>query len=289
MLWQQTSDTPPSARMASLVPSLQPNQRRVVEAIMADRAAAAEGTAQELAEHVGVGRTTVIRAAQSLGYDGFPQLRVALVHEMALDQPVDIASGSEASSMLGQLRTRITNYSSTLTTASSALTEELLHECIRALDEAGRVLVVAHGLSSPLGLDLVQRLNSAGRSAEMQLDPVTEQITARQLGSGSVCFCYSGSGANKATLDTMHAAKRGGAQVIAMTSFAGSAVTETADVALVVPPTTDSFQDELMRTSRATLMLITEQLVDLLTTYRGERGREALLTSLSMIGDSLRE
>src|SRR5699024_11414453 len=85
VLWQQTSDTPPSARMASLVPSLQPNQRRVVEAIMADRAAAAEGTAQELAEHVGVGRTTVISAAQSLCYDGLPQLLVAIVQVMALD------------------------------------------------------------------------------------------------------------------------------------------------------------------------------------------------------------
>ncbi|WP_343955986.1 MurR/RpiR family transcriptional regulator [Yaniella flava] len=289
MSWQQTSDTPPSARMASLAPSLQPNQRRVIEAIMADRAATVEYTAQVLAEQVGVGRTTVIRTAQSLGYDGFPQLRVALVQELALEQNASPPADHATSSKLGELRAGVTNFGVGLAGATSALTEEALRECIRLFDEADRVLVIAHGLSSPLGLDLVQRLNSMGRSAEIQYDTVSEQIIAHQLGPKSVCFGYSGSGANKATLDAMRAAKLGGANVVAMTSFAGSALAEIADVTLVVPPTSDSFQDELIRTSRATLMLITEQLVDILIAYRGANGREALLTSLSMLGDALQE
>lgn len=273
--------------MASLGPSLQPNQRRVVEAIMADRTATIEGSAQVLADRVGVGRTTVIRTAQSLGYDGFPQLRVALVQELALEQQPQTEE-SEAS-MLGELRAGVSRFGAGLAAATSALTEETLRACIEALDAADRVLVVAHGLSSPLGLDLVQRLNSAGRSAEMQVDTVTEQIIARQLGTGSVCFCYSGSGANRTTLDAMRAAKQGGAQVIAMTSFAGSALADIADILLVVPPTSESFHDELIRTSRAALMLVTEQLLDLLTEYRGDRGREARLTSLSMLGAALQE
>lgn len=36
-------------------------------------------------------------------------------------------------------------------------------------------------------------------------------------------------------------------------------------------------------------VLITEQLFDLLTANRGEQGREALLTTLSMPGDTLQE
>lgn len=275
--------------MASLGPSLQPNLRRVIEAIMADRAASAEGTAQQLADRVGVGRTTVVRTAQALGYDGFPQLRVALVQELAHEQQPAVAPGGEASSMLGELRTGVSNFGTGLSASTSVLTEDALHETIRLLDAATRVLVVAHGLSRPLGFDLVQRLNSIGRPAEMQLDTVTEQIIARQLDEGAVCFCYSGSGANKTTLDAMRAAKLSGSHVIAMTSFAGSALADIADVTLVIPPTNESFQDELIRTSRATLMLITEQLLDLLTAYRGDRGREALLTSLSMLGDSLQE
>lgn len=290
MPWQQASDTPPSARIASLIPSLQPTSRRVVEAILADRAAAVEHTAQELAEHVGVGRTTVVRTAQALGYEGFPQLRVALAQELALETPAaEDSAGDEPASLLGSLRAGVTDFSARLGTSTSALTEESLAEAIRALDAAERVLVAAHGLSNPLGIDLVQRLNSVGRPAEMQWDAMSQQVAARQLGPQSVCFAYSGSGANKATLDTVRAAQLGGATVIAMTSFARSAIAEAADISLIVPPTGDSFQDELLRTSRAALMLVTEQLIDLLTAHRGERGREARLTSLSLLSDSLQE
>lgn len=291
MPWHQASDTPPSARIASLTPSLQPTSRRVVEAILADRAAAVERTAQELAEHVGVGRTTVVRTAQALGYEGFPQLRVALAQELALETPAaDVGDGSgEPASLLGALRAGVTDFAARVPTSTSALTEESLTETIQALDQAERVLVAAHGLSNPLGVDLVQRLNSVGRPAEMQLDAMSQQVAARQLGPRSVCFAYSGSGANKATLDTIRAAQLGGATVIAMTSFARSAVAEAADITLIVPPTGDSFQDELIRTSRAALMLVTEQLIDLLTAHRGERGREARLTSLSLLGGSLQE
>ena len=83
MSWQGAPDAPPTARIQSLAPSLQPGERRVVEAIVADRNATVEHTAQELADAVGVGRTTVIRAAQSLGFEGYPQLRVALAQELA--------------------------------------------------------------------------------------------------------------------------------------------------------------------------------------------------------------
>ncbi|HBS74089.1 MAG TPA: MurR/RpiR family transcriptional regulator, partial [Microbacterium sp.] len=83
MTWVGSSDAPPSARVAALAPSMQPSERRVAEAIAADIESAIDRSAQELAEAVGVGRATVIRTAQTLGYDGYPQLRVALARELA--------------------------------------------------------------------------------------------------------------------------------------------------------------------------------------------------------------
>lgn len=275
--------------MSSLVPSLKPTERKVVDAILADRSATVETTAQELAERVGVSRTTVVRTAQALGYEGFPQLRVAVAQELALEpaqQPLADAGGA---GLLGQLKTGVNSFAANLSGATSALTEETLRECIESLDKAQRVLVVANGMSNPLGVDLVQRLNSVGRPAEMLADAFSQQIAARQLGEGSVCFAYSGSGANKITLDAMRAARQSGATVIAMTSFTRSAMTELADIELLVPPVRESFQDELLHTSRAALMVLTEQIVALLTAHRGERGREARLTALSILGPSLQE
>ncbi|GAA2186327.1 MurR/RpiR family transcriptional regulator [Leucobacter alluvii] len=315
--WQGSPDARPSARIASLAPALQRTERRVVEAIAADRERAVECTAQALAERVGVGRTTVIRAAQSLGYDGYPQLRVALVQELALEGAAVAgtaagrgttgaagtggaggAAGRAGSgargdaidpTILGALRVRIAQLAARLDDSMAALTPEAVDAFVQALDSADRLLVVANGLSSPIGLDFAMRLNSAGRSVEQFADPMAQQIAARQLGAGSVCAVFSGSGANRATLDVMGAARLSGARVIAITSFARSAVEKLSDVTLVVPPLGGSFHDELIHTSRAALMLLTEHLVDAFVEMRGDRGRDARSAVLTVLADALEE
>lgn len=301
MAWTGAPDARPSVRIASLAPALQRTERRVAEAIAQDRARAVELTAQELAEWVGVGRTTVIRAAQSLGYEGYPQLRVALVQELALEaasiaanageaaRPGGVAAATADNSPLGVLRSRVAQVAARLSDTTSALTPEAVEAFLLALDNAKRVLVVANGLSGPLGLALVMRLNAAGRSVEYFTDPLAQQIAARQLGAESACIVFSGSGANRQTLDTMESARAGGATVIALTSFARSAVVELADAVLVVPPINDSFSDELIHTSRAALMLLSEELVDLFVERRGERGVEARSAALAVLASALKE
>ncbi|MEJ1088066.1 MurR/RpiR family transcriptional regulator [Microbacterium sp. Mu-80] len=289
MNWHGSSDAPPLARIAALAPSLQPGERRVTEAIMADREATVERTAQELADAVGVGRTTVIRAAQSLGYEGYPQLRVALAQELALESTGTDDADAADGTLLGSVRAGVGRFAARLGNTTAALTEDDVQQFMRLLDESQRVLVLANGLSGALGIDLVLRLNSAGRPAEILMDAMSQQISARQLGPESLCVVISGSGANRATLEGISAAKKGGAKVVAITSFARSAAADAADVALVVPPINESFQDELIHTSRAAIMLLIELLVEQFVAYRGERGREAQAVALSMLGGGILE
>lgn len=286
-MWPGSADAPPTARIAMLSPSLQPSERRVAEAIVADVEAAIERTAQELAAAVGVGRASVIRTAQSLGYDGYPQLRVALAREVALSTPA--AGESADGTLVGALQSSVDRFAGRLSHTVSAVTEDKLQDFVRVIDEADRLLVAANGLSSPLGIDLAMRLLSAGRPAEYLADALGQQIAAQHLGSGSACLVVSGSGANRASLDVMSAARRSGARVILITSFPHSPAAGLADVALVIAPITDSFRDELVHTSRAALMLVTESIVGLLIARRGEAGRAAQSATLSALGRSLAE
>ncbi|MFT4235085.1 MAG: MurR/RpiR family transcriptional regulator [Microbacterium sp.] len=288
MAWDGPADAPPTARIVTLAPSLQKTERRVTELIASDPMRAVECTAQQLAETAGVGRASVIRTAQSLGYDGYPQLRVALAQELAQRTAATDRAISDGT-MQGALRSSVERFASRLSHAVSALTEQALNEVVRSLDEAARVLVIANGLSAPLGMDLTLRLTSAGRPAELIQDAIGQQIAARQLGQGSTCVVISGSGANRTTLDAIRAAREGGASVIAITSFARSTVVELADVALVVPPVNDGFRDELVQTSRAALMLVIENLVELLVISRGERGVAAQAAMLEVVGRAIAE
>lgn len=287
MAWTGSADAPLTARITALAPSLHPGERRVAEAIANDLGTAVERTAQEAAEAIGVGRATVVRTAQALGYEGYPQLRVAAARDLAM-RTTD-ASLLADGTILGGLRASAERFASRLGHSLSGLTEEGLQDFVGALDEASRVLVVANGLSSPLGLDLALRLNAAGRPAEHLADAIAQRIAARQLGPDAVCLVVSGSGANDTTLAAIEAARAGGCRVLAITSFAQSAVTELADTALIVPAVNDTFQDELLHTSRAALMLVTEALVDALLTRRGDRGRDARAAALEVLGSSIRE
>ncbi|MGO2049865.1 MAG: MurR/RpiR family transcriptional regulator [Microbacterium sp.] len=270
-----------------LAPSMQPSERRVADAIAADADAAIEWTAQEIADTVGVGRATVIRTAQTLGYDGYPQLRVALARERATAAPV--ADDAADPTMLGALRGAVDRFASRLAHTVSALTEETLSAFVHELDVSTRLLVAANGLSAPVGADLAMRLTSAGRPAEYVADTLGQQITASQLGAGSACLVVSGSGVNRASIDVMTAARASGARVLAITSFPRSPVADLADTALVVAPINDSFRDELLYTSRAALMLVTESVVGLLVHTRGPSATAAQVATLSVLGQSLSE
>lgn len=284
-MWTASADAPPTVRIAMLAPSLQPSERRVAEAIAGDVEAAIERTAQEVADLVGVGRASVVRTAQSLGYDGYPQLRVALAREVALA----VAAPETDGTMLGGLRAAIDRFAARLPHTVSALTEADLSRFVAAIDDAERLLVAANGLSSPLGVDLAMRLVSAGRPAEYQPDGLGQQIAAAHLGPGSACLVVSGSGANRATIEVMTAARESGATVLAITSFPRSAAAELADVCLVVAPVEESFRDELVHTSRAALMLVTESVVAALVARRGARGVQAQAATLSVLSRSLSE
>ena len=67
----QSIETAVAARYERLSPS----QRRVIDRLLMDTRYAAMTSAPELAADVGVSESTVTRAAQSLGYAGYPELR----------------------------------------------------------------------------------------------------------------------------------------------------------------------------------------------------------------------
>ncbi len=285
MPWTGDPEAPVTARIAALEPSLQRSERRVAATVAEDLAAAVECTAQELADRAGVGRASVIRTAQTLGYDGYPQMRVALARELALAP----AHAESTDTAIGRLRGAVEQFGRNLPRLTAALTEELVEAFVAAVDTAPRVVVVATGLSAPLGLDLAMRLGSAGRPAEYLPDALAQQIAAGSLEPGSVCLVVSGSGATATSLDAAAAARQAGATVLVMTSFARSPLVAHADVALVIPPVTESFPDELLHTSRAALALVIETLVDVLVARRGSRGLRARSAAIAQVEKRLSE
>ncbi|WP_426188531.1 MurR/RpiR family transcriptional regulator [Microbacterium sp. TWP3-1-2b2] len=281
-----SSSTPPTVRIASVGNTLGPSERRVAELISEQPESVVEWTAQELADQAGVGRATVVRACQSFGYRGYPQLRVALAAE--LGQSAD-AVADHGPGVLGRMRGEIDRVAASLPALASLLDADVVTEAVRLASSAGRLLVLANGLSSPIASDLAMRLTASGRPAEFIADAIAQQIAARHLTADDVCLIVSGSGANEATLRVAAAASRGGAKVIALTSFAASALTELATLSLVITPSGVSFRDELEHTSRVAYLVFAEVFASAVAAERGVDAREARAHAMEVVSDNLGE
>ncbi len=278
---------PPTVRIAAVVNALQPAERRVAELIVGEADAVVEWTAQELADRAGVGRATVVRTCQTVGYRGYPQLRVALAAELGSgpgESAVDHGPG-----VLGRMRGEIDRVAASLPALASLLDADAVDDAVRLAASARRLLVLANGLSSPIAGDLAMRLTASGRSAEFIADAIAQQIAARHLTADDVCLVVSGSGANEASLRVATAAARGGATVIALTSFASSALTEVATLSLVIAPTGVSFRDELQHASRVAFLVFAEVFAAAVTAERGEDAVQARAHVMEVVSDNLGE
>lgn len=216
MSWTGNDDAAVTTRIATVLNSLQPSERRVVDHIMGDLDGVVEMTAQDLADRTGVARSTVIRTCQTLGYRGFPQLRVALTRELAQSGHQTEDFGESA---LGTIRAEIAALAASLPQIASVLSEADVEAAVVTLLSATRLLALANGLSSPLASDLSMRLTAIGRPTEFVADPIGQQIAARQLSPTDAAIILSGSGANESSLKAARAVKLTGARLVVITSL----------------------------------------------------------------------
>jgi RpiR family carbohydrate utilization transcriptional regulator len=285
MSWTGSDDVGATTRIATVINTLLPSERRVVELILADTEGIVEITAQELADRAGVARSTVVRTCQSLGYRGYPQLRVALTRELA--QAGTSREHDYGATALGRIRADIDALSASLPQISGLLTDEAVDAAVAIVSGAGRVLALANGLSSPLANDLAMRLTAIGRPTEFVADPIGQQIAASQLTAADACVVISGSGANESSLRSARAVGAAGAKLIVVTSFAHSPLVSLSDVALVVAPASGSFRHELEHTSRVPHVVLLESFVEVVAAQLGEASRTTRSTVLSILSDNL--
>lgn len=277
-----TDTAPPSAHITTRMPSLQPIEQRVAQAILEDMDFVLHATADKLAAQVGTSRTSVIRTAKALGYDGYQQLRVALTQEIA-QRPQPLPDSD--STHVGRMSAEIAAFSNYLHGLTALLDEQELSSTVAALSGAKRVLVVGNGLSSPLAHTTALRLTSIGRPAEFVGEAMGQHIAATQLDSECVCLVVSGSGATTLTLNAATAAHEAGATIIALTSFTSSPLAELAAFTLVIPSPDGTFRAELADASRVAFLLILEALVTLVDSHL--ENVEARRTVLSVLQSAM--
>lgn len=217
-------DRPASALaiIRAIAPSLGRSEGAVARAIIEHLSEVPVWSTQELAAAAGTSTATVIRAAQRLGFRGFQHLRLELAREVAPATPA-IQPGDRVDRVFD-------GAVAALGVGREGIDRSALRAAAQLLANARRVVFTANGFSGPPLQDAAMRFATIGRPVEAPLDILAQQFAAHTLGPEDVCLALSHSGANTHTLATCRAAKKRGARIIALSSYARSPLADFADV-----------------------------------------------------------
>ena len=220
------------AQIRMQMPFLTPLEARVVDTITG-RSNLSETTAlKEIAEDAGVSEAMVVKIAKKLGFNGFRDLRAALVNYNSLDVADlhrEISPDDSAADLIQKV----------FRTAVQALEETMAILDVQAFERAADILHRARnrdfyglGGSAQIARDVAHKFLRIGLRATVHDDAHMMLMSAAMLGPDDAVMVFSHSGTTSAVVEALELARRSGARCIAVTNYAGSSVAQIADVVL---------------------------------------------------------
>jgi DNA-binding MurR/RpiR family transcriptional regulator len=247
-------------RIRAVAPSLRPAQRRVADAVLRDPAGTAELPIGRLAQDCATSVATVMRFCRSAGFQGYPELRLALARETGRESAADgavLSPDIDRDDSLADIVAKIAfSDAAAVQDTAANLDLDALAAAVDAVTAARRIDVYGIGASGFVGQDLHQKLHRIGLLAFAWPDPHAALTSAALLDAGCVAIGISHTGSTLDTVDALRTARESGARTIAITNFVPSPLAEHADLVLTTAARETTFRSGAMASRIAQLAVI---------------------------------
>ncbi|MDQ3443449.1 MAG: MurR/RpiR family transcriptional regulator [Chloroflexota bacterium] len=214
---------------------LSAGQRRAIDRLLADTRYGAVVSAPQLADAIGVSESTITRAAQTLGFTGFPDLQRHLRARFVAPVQDRLAPlEAEAAETESLARHVMLDDAARIREMAEDLAPEDIEAVVQALVGAGRVLVFGERGSHGLALMLVMGLRlvlSDARLLTQHAGDVPDQLLG--LESDDVVVAVSFRRVDRMTVNVLRQARSVGATAIALTDHRSSPAARAADLTLI--------------------------------------------------------
>jgi DNA-binding MurR/RpiR family transcriptional regulator len=262
-----------AARAGSALSSLSKAERRVGRALLADYPSAGLASAARLAERAEVSPPTVLRFAQSLGYDGFTDLQVALRAELSAQSngPITrLPDAPPAGGLLDRLLQQARAQNERATETLAALPNSALETAVALLSDTGRSVYLHGGrFSHLLAVHLAVHLEQLRPGVRVLADPDGFDLGAMlELSRNDVVVLFDYHRYQRSAADLALRVHRAGATVLLITDDLACPVAPEAEVVLAASSTVGTAYQ-----SMAAGFLLTELLVPLVMDALGEPAR----------------
>jgi DNA-binding MurR/RpiR family transcriptional regulator len=266
-------DATVSARTSAALPALSKAERRVGRALLADYPSAGLASAARLAERAEVSPPTVLRFAQSLGYEGFTDLQVALRAELSARSSGPIArlpdappAGGILERLLQQARAQNDRAAQTL----AHLPASALEAAVTLLADTRRTVYLHGGrFSHLLAIHLAAHLEQLRPGIRVLDDPSGRDLGVMlEMSRTDVVVLFDYHRYQRSAAELASWVHRAGATVLLITDDLACPVAPEAEVVLAASSTVGTTYQ-----SMAAGFLLTELLIPLVMDAIGEPAR----------------
>jgi DNA-binding MurR/RpiR family transcriptional regulator len=229
---------PPFAEIWNRLERLPRQQRRLAEAFLMGPELVAFSSLREVAERVSVNAATIVRFAQSLGYEGYGEFQAAV--RLAYKQragfvsaPTDLAASLRSpGDAVGFMHAQhVTSAEAAYRNVAAADLEAIAG----MLERARRIVVFAEASAQVPALLFVHSLRHALLHGDLVNSEVDAMIALHDIGPDDVVVFFALTLAFRATVTVHDFARARGATTIAVTGSAVSPLQPRATYAIVAP------------------------------------------------------
>lgn len=225
-------------------------QKKIAEYIIKHYDKAAFMTASKLGKEVGISESTVVRFANALGYEGYPELQAALSEivktKLTSLQRMEIAYDKMANEdiLSKVINSDISKMRSTLESIDKKAFDRAVEELLNAKNIYILGVRSASAISSFLGFYFNLLFTGVRLVNTSSVSEMFEQIL--RAGKGDVVIGVSFPRYSRRTIKALEYAKMRGATVISITDTPGSPLVPQSDISLFAKTDMVSFVDSLV-------------------------------------------
>jgi len=214
---------------------LTPVEKRLADYIHGNGQKVVHMSVRELADQAGVAKSAVPRCCRSLGFSGFPELKIALSADLAKNQQMNFSSHiSQDDSIENILDKVFSSNVKALHDTREQLNSNMIEQLVDAMEKANAIYIYGIGTSAPFCSDFRFRLFQIGKKAYCMEDSYAMKMSAMDIQEGDVAIGISHYGQTIITLDALKEAKERGAVTACITGHSESLIAKECDFPIII-------------------------------------------------------
>lgn len=223
------------SRIQDLYPEFTQSEKQISDYFIHHLQEVSISSAKELAANCGTSAPTIVRFARTLGYSGFPALKmdILLTEKNNID---DLTEEIEPNTTVTKLvSTLYSHHCITMDHVRGLIDEAVVEKAADAIERADHVYLCGIGGSGIVCQDLAQKLGRIGIRVHYSQDSHVLMTFLSGMKENDVLIAVSYSGQTKSVVETARVAKERNAVVIAITQLGKTPLQKIADYVFHVP------------------------------------------------------